>query len=98
MKSKGKALFVPLFPSVGRGNRIVLALEDVKWTASKVSLSDVLKGNDEPIEINKLGDLVSGEINLLRYKALNPQAQTIEVSMAGLTQLPPISEFSVVGM
>jgi hypothetical protein len=94
MNSKGKALYVAPFPHVGRGNRILLALDDVKWTASKVALSDVLKGNDEPIQVNKLGDLVSGEINLLRYKALNPQAQTIEVSMAGNTQLPPISEIS----
>jgi hypothetical protein len=95
MKSKGKALCVAPFLSVGRGNRIVLAFEDVKWTASKVSLNEVLKGNNEPIQINKVGDLVSGEMNLLRYKALNPQAQTIEVSMAGHTHLPPISEISV---
>jgi hypothetical protein len=95
MKSKSKALSVVPFPSVGRDDKTVLAFEEVTWTTSKVSLSDVLKGNDEPIQVNKVGDLVSGEINLLRFKALNPQAQKIKVSIVGHSQLPPISEISV---
>jgi hypothetical protein len=95
MRSKGRALSLAPFPSVGRGEKTILTFDDVTWTTSRVALNDVLKGNDEPIQVNKLGDVVSGEINLLRFKAHNPQAQTIEVSIAGHSQLPPISEISV---
>ena len=94
MISKGKARSVALFPSVVRVDKPVLAFDEVNWTTSRVSLSEVIKGNDEPIQINKAGDLVSGEINLLRFKALNPQAPSIEVSVVGYSQLPPISEIS----
>lgn len=92
MRSKGKARSIVPFSSVVRGDKPVLAFEEVNWTTSRVSLSEVISGNDEPIQINKAGDLVSGEINLLRFKALNPQAQTIEVSVVGHSQLPPISK------
>lgn len=94
MRSKGKACSVALFPSLVRGDKPVLEFEEVNWTTSRVSLSEVIKGNDEPIQINKAGDLVSGEINLLRFKALNPQVPSIEVSVVGYSQLPPISEIS----
>lgn len=95
MRRKGKAFFGAPIPSFGRGDKIVLVFDEVTWTNSKVTLTDVLRGNDEPIQVNKLGELVSGEINLLKYKALNPQAQTLEVSIAGYSQLPPISEISL---
>lgn len=94
MSSKGKSRSVAPFPSLVRGDKPVLEFEEVNWTTSRVSLSEVIKGNDEPIQINKAGDLVSGEINLLRFKALNPQAPSIEVSVVGYSQLPPISEIS----
>ena len=94
MKSKGRALSIVPNQSIGRSDNPVLVFEEVTWATSKVSLSDVLIGNDEPIQVNKVGELVSGEINLLRFKALNPQAPSIEVSMVGYSQLPPISEIS----
>lgn len=72
----------------------ILVLDEIKWAPIKVSLSDVLKGNDEPIQVNKDGELVSGVINLLRLKALNPQLEFVEVTIVGDSQLPPISEVS----
>ena len=72
----------------------ILVLDEIKWAPIKVSLSDVLKGNDEPIQVNKDGELVCGVINLLRLKALNPQLEFVEVTIVGDSQLPPISEVS----
>lgn len=92
MSSKGKAL--GLFALKGVNAKSVLNFDEVDWPMSKVTLYDVLKGNDEPIQVNKDGELVSGVINLLRLKALNPQLEFIEVTIVGESQLPPISEVS----
>lgn len=75
-------------------SKAMLRLQKVAWPSLSVSLSDVLKGNEEPIQVNKDGEIVSGLINLLRLKALNPQLEFIEVTIVGDSQLPPISEVS----
>lgn len=75
-------------------SKVMLRLQKVAWPSLIVSLSDVLKGNEEPIQVNKDGEIVSGVINLLRLKALNPKLEFIEVTIVGDSQLPPISEIS----
>ena len=79
---------VPISP-LSRREPAILDLDEIKWAPIKVSLSDVLKGNDEPIQVNKDGELVCGVINLLRLKALNPKLELIEVTMVGNSLLPP---------
>ena len=94
MRSKGRALSIVPNQSIGQSEKPVLVLDEVSWATSKVSLSDVLMGNDEPIQVNKVGEVVSGEVNLLKFKALNPQAISIEVSIVGNSNLPPLFKIS----
>ena len=94
MKSKGRALSDLSILSVSQKVKPVLVFDEVSWPTSKISLCDVLNGNDEPIQVNKSGEVVSGEVNLLKFKALNPRAISIEVSIVENSHLPPLFEFS----
>jgi hypothetical protein len=80
---------------IGQISSPVLRLNMIQWPNSKVCLNDVLKGNAEPIQVDENGDLVSGAMNVLKYKANEPQAEFVEVSVAEGAELPPTSDYLI---
>lgn len=88
MKIKGKAHPSVPFSTLSVSGKSVVVLDEVSWPSLKISLTDVLMGDEESIQIDRTGELVGGVVNLLKFKALNPEAQSIEVSVVGQSELP----------
>ena len=93
MRDKNKAH--GLFAVREASSKRVLRFKKVEWPKSKISLDEVMADEGRSVKVDMEGTLVCGLSTLLKFKALHPTEQSMEVFVVGDDELPSSNEIEV---
>lgn len=93
MRDKGNAH--GLFAIRGAVSKRVLRFKKVEWPKSKISLDEVMADAGHSVKVDIEGKIVCGLLTLLKFKALHPTENSMEVIVVGDDELPSFNEIEV---